>query len=395
MQGNDFILPSPGIDLRPYKQYQHKWLTELDIIQKNFTRPIVAITGTAGKTTVTHLLSELLKENGLRVWTGGNIGTGMLDLLKTKEKIDIALLEVSSFQLEHTKTFAPDLAIWTNFSENHLDRHGTMEQYFLAKKKIIERQKKGQHALLPLTTAEKITPFDKIKSTFHFFSIYEQKEKEVEHIFYRTQRVMRHSSEKNVVWPAATEVFQQLPPVTFRENLLTLAVATTLLSELLDKKLTGSIKKITTLPHRLENVATVNGSTFYNDSKSTTPASTVAAVQQFAKKSIVLFLGGLSKGIDRKELILKIKPSVKTVYTFGAEAEHIANLCAHAQLTCFSFKNLDDAFAACVKNIKPEDHILFSPAGSSFDLFKNYEERGNYFKKLVKHLIQLKSKDCR
>jgi len=392
LQNNDFILPSPGIDLRPYKKYQHKWITELDIIQKNFPGPIVAITGTAGKTTVTHLLSELLKENGVRVWTGGNIGTGMLDLLTTKKDFDLALLELSSFQLEHTKTFAPDLAIWTNFSENHLDRHGTMEDYFLAKKKIIERQKKEQHAILPLSIAKKVTSFKELKSTLHFFSTDQQDKSEVEHIFYRNNSLMRHGSGKKVVCPNETNIFQHLPQVTFQENLLILSVATTLLSEMLGKKLHGRIKKVTTPPHRLEKVATLNNTIFYNDSKSTTPASTLAAVKQLSGKPIILFLGGLSKGIDRKNLIFKIKPWVKIVYTFGAEAENISGLCAQAGVDYFSFKNLHDAFAECIKKINPGDQILFSPAGSSFDLFKNYEERGNYFKKLVKQLTSTSRK---
>ena len=138
------------------------------------------------------------------------------------------------------------------------------------------------------------------------------------------------------------------------------------------------------LPHRLQFVAEHDGLRFYNDSKSTTTTSTRAAIEKLQGKSIIVFIGGLSKGVDRAHFIKELKGKVKHVYCFGAEAETLRTYCATNNIPAQDFATLDDAFEACVNKVTPQDCILFSPAGSSYDLFKDYEERGNYFKKLVR-----------
>ncbi len=142
----DFIIPSAGIDLRPYTHYEHKWISEVDLFAQAHKNPLIAITGTLGKTTVTHLLSHLLNSAGLSVASGGNIGIGMLDLAEMKT--DYTVLELSSFQLDITKKLAPDLAVITNVYPNHLDRHGTMQAYIDAKYALIKNQSKNQKALI-------------------------------------------------------------------------------------------------------------------------------------------------------------------------------------------------------------------------------------------------------
>ena len=137
LERNDAILPSCGIDLRPYAKFEHKWLSELDLFGKECSKPIIAITGSVGKTTVTHLLSQLIAANGKKVFTGGNIGVGLLESIDAANQADIIVLEVSSFQLERCKSFAPHCAITTNIFANHLDRHGTFEDYVNSKMKIV------------------------------------------------------------------------------------------------------------------------------------------------------------------------------------------------------------------------------------------------------------------
>lgn len=392
LKTNDIILPSPGVDLRPYQKYKHKWITELDIIQKQFKKPVVAITGTAGKTTVTNLLSQLLTSSGLCVWTGGNIGTGMLDLLHIEQEIDVAVLEVSSFQLEHCKSFAPTLAIVTNFYENHLDRHRTMSEYFAAKKKIFTQQTAGHYTLLPLAIKKKVQFFGKDKSSFHFFMIrsseWLREGRKGFNIFcIKNKRIMRHSPPQ--AKPPSQNLqtlFQKICALTYQENALVVTLATQLLSQLLGRTLFCKINNPTLPPHRLEHVATINGVSFYNDSKSTSPAPTIAAVQKLSNKPIFLLLGGRSKGADRSTLIATIKKEVKTVYAFGAEAKELEQACTKHAVACQSFSTLDLAFIACATTAQPGDQILLSPAGSSFDLFKNYEERGNQFKALVSQM---------
>ena len=145
----DVILASAGIDTRLYRSsFNGIWLNELDIFQALWHKKIIAVTGTVGKTTVTHLLSQLLAST-TQIATGGNIGTACFDLLSKQKYCNAAILEVSSFQLEFVQSFAPDLAIFTTFAENHLDRHSSMDEYFKAKYGIIAHQRADQKALLP------------------------------------------------------------------------------------------------------------------------------------------------------------------------------------------------------------------------------------------------------
>ncbi len=156
LEYNDYIIASPGIDLRPYQSYEHKFVTEIDLFCQDWQKPLITITGTVGKTSTTHLLSELLKLAGLRVATGGNIGTGMLDLLNEQTSSDCAVLELSSFQLEYAQHCTPDLAIITNIYPNHLDRHGTYDEYTRAKLRSIQLQTPQQKTLIPLSLYETV-----------------------------------------------------------------------------------------------------------------------------------------------------------------------------------------------------------------------------------------------
>ncbi len=252
---SDALLPSPGIDTRAYRtQYQGVWLTEVDLFQDFFHKKIIAITGSVGKTTITHFLTQLLKAAGWRVQAGGNIGLPMLSLIETQHKLDAVILELSSFQLEYARSFAPDLAIWANLYPNHLDRHSTMNDYFLAKYNIVKHQTPSQKALISnalQTRFEHCPP----KSTVHFFDPHEHP----------------HS----------------LNAVGFTENGLMVEKALSLLAVPLPKNIT-----LLPLAHRCELVIQKNNITVINDSKSTTPASTLAAIQSINAPRTLLFLRG-------------------------------------------------------------------------------------------------------
>jgi len=396
LECNDLIIPSPGIDLKAYAHYRDKWLTELDIIRQTYTAPIIGITGTAGKTTITCLLSGLLQLQHT-VWTGGNIGTAMLHLLQEKKQPDFALLEISSFQLEYCKTFAPDFAIWTNFSPNHLDRHGNMEAYFNAKQKIVAFQEKSNLALLPYTIIDKLS-LDSINAQLAFFSVDKPTVAMLKKV--RTKDTLFYLQDKHIIlYKAGIErkigSIAAFESITFAENLLILFSAFYILNKkyALSEPNKQRFQQAFTTPfakqlteHRLEKVATIAGVTFYNDSKATTPASTLAAVNKFSDKPILLLLGGISKGINRTSLIKDIKGKVKSLYSFGKEAEIIKHICIEENIPCVSFTNLKAATIVSFQNATAGDLILLSPAGSSFDLFKNYEARGTYFKQIVHSL---------
>lgn len=168
LQHYDLILPSPGIDLRPYHAYAHKWVSEFDLFCHEYKKPIIAITGSIGKTSITHLLSQLLTNAYGTIATGGNIGIGMLDLL-TLDETKLALLELSSFQLELVQTAAADLAIITNIYPNHLDRHGSLDAYIAAKSSIYKHQTKTQKLLLPYNLASTLCATTRPKGKLYLF----------------------------------------------------------------------------------------------------------------------------------------------------------------------------------------------------------------------------------
>jgi UDP-N-acetylmuramoylalanine--D-glutamate ligase len=377
---NDAILASPGIDLRPFTSYKDKWLTELDIFYANFNKPIIAITGSIGKTTITHLLSILLNHAQKKVLTGGNIGTPMLDLLKDKEKSDLALLEISSFQLEYCKDFAPLLAIITNIYPNHLDRHDSEKEYLEIKAKMIAYQQEKQQALIPWNLKNKI----KAKSMLHFFSKTKPSNKELQSLENSSKLFFIHSGEITVYHKGnfhSLLKLKDLPSCTFEDNWLILCASLNLLNIPIPD-LTKSIDF--KLPeHRMEKVATINEIDFYNDSKSTTIQSTLAAIDRLKDKPILLLLGGLSKGVDRSQLIKDLHPNVKKIYCFGKEAESLKKMCDQYERESEAIETLDAAIAAIFNQAQSGDQVLLSPAGSSYDLFTNYIERGNHFKKLV------------
>lgn len=383
IENNDLIIASPGIDKGPYSQYCSKFISEVDLFSAHYKRPIVAITGTTGKTSITHLLGQLCMIAGLKTNVGGNIGTGMLDLL-THDHADLCILELSSFQLEYATQFAPHLAIITNLYNNHLDRHQTIERYFEAKSHIMTQQNNDQIALLPLTLLSQCNTIQSNNKRY-FFSwdeptaeTYAQLKND-DGLFFTRDSAMIFKQYDN-----GTIIFSldDLPPLSLQENWLIIISALHLLNIPLSIIKTNA-HLLTIPPHRLERVTSKHGITFYNDSKSTTPEATLAAVQALQGYPMHLFLGGLSKGIDRAPLIEQLKNKVQYIYCFGKEAEHLHMLCAQTGIPAFASPTLEDAFTLCMQHTKPGDHVLLSPAGASYDLFKDYQDRGDKFKKMV------------
>ncbi len=384
LERNEYIVPSSGIDLRPYSAYQHKWITELDFFYAHWQKPIIAITGTVGKTSTTQLLGQLINAHGMQARVGGNIGVGLFDLLQDTQA-RMAVLELSSFQLEISTTFAPDLAIWTNFFANHLDRHTTLQDYFDAKYNIVVRQREQQKALLPLTLQTIINATHPCKSSVAFFTATQPTAQELtalksqQKLFYLNHdgvMLLEHNTHR-LLLPA-----QQLPTLSFQENWLIICGALHLLN--IPLSLLTTTQATLTLPeHRLEKVATHNSIDFYNDSKSTTMEATLAAVQRLQGRPVHLFLGGMGKGVDRTPLIQQLAGKVAYVYCFGKEAEQLHALCTAHNIASSSRPTLESAFEQCCKQVRPQDQVLLSPAGASFDLFANYVERGKRFKELV------------
>jgi len=379
------IIPSPGIDLRPYIDHRHRWLSELDLFAHFWKKPIIAITGSVGKTTTTHLLSEILKSQGMAVATGGNIGIGCLDLVAQQEKSDCALIEVSSFQLEYTQTFAPSLALWTNLYPNHLDRHGTFAEYAQAKAQIFAHQSSDQTALIPWSLRDTIPlrqdrPYIFLAKTLP--PAHELAQLSPAHTIFTVHNQMIVKYNNGITTPLLS--LETIPAISYIENVVALvAILATLQKPYAP---IGAVLAKQEIPeHRLEKVAVINTITFYNDSKATIAPSTLAALEKLQGNSLILFLGGVSKGVDRQSFIQALPGKVKRIICFGKEAEQLKAWCDTCSLEAKSFATLEEAFKNAVAMAQTGDCILFSPAGASFDLFADYKERGERFKQLVNH----------
>jgi len=337
-----------------------------------------------------HLADSLLKHAGLRIAVGGNIGKPTFDLLDEQDTSDYALLETSSFQLQYCISFVPEIAIWTNVYPNHLDHHSSEQDYFLAKYAIMKHQQSHHVSIVPLVLREKINTFNPNKRTIIYISETKPHASSMESL--RPDESIYYYEDACITKVSDTAVIQKihltepLASFSFITNIITIAALSDLLS--IDSRIVNRLPSITQLPpHRLEKVATYRGVEFYNDSKSTTIASTNAALNRLHNRSIHLFIGGLSKGVDRTEFIAHLPKNIQHVYCFGQEAPILHKICMNNNITATSHRTLDEAFDVCITRIQENNVVLLSPSGSSYDLYSNYEERGNHFKSLVHTLF--------
>ncbi|MBP6892485.1 UDP-N-acetylmuramoyl-L-alanine--D-glutamate ligase [Candidatus Babeliales bacterium] len=390
LQHNDIIIPSPGIVLHDYQNYAHKFVQELDIFAKEFQGSTMAITGTVGKTTVTSLLAQATPE----AIAAGNIGYAMLHLLNSQTKHQKIVLELSSYQLQYAQNFAPDIAIWTNFYPNHLDHHSNEQEYFDAKCNIIRHQRKDQIALLPYNLIEKIEKTVQPQAQIYLFNedmdprLREDEEtseqcnniKKKYPVFFinNNQLLLQENNQIKLI----LNNFDQLADITFQQNWLVI-VAALYLQNIDVQNFATYTKTLKPEPHRCEFVKILNNVAVYNDSKSTVWQAAKHAVDKFSGKKIALFLGGISKGTDRTPLIEYLQNKSIVLFAFGKEAELLANLCQKFKIAHQSASTLQESLDQYLSQQANFEILLFSPAGASFDLFKNFEDRGEQFKKMI------------
>ena len=397
LKSNDINFFSPGISYKKYfdfyQKFPNKCLGELDVFAKYFDKPAIAVTGSLGKTTIAKLISVLLSKSNFNVGLGGNIGYPMLDLIKEKNKLDFSVLELSSFQLFLNKKFAPKIAIWSNFYPNHLNWHETENHYFDSKFKIFEFQKQDGFSLFPveLIDEKNIEKFKSLKSTLCFVSNSNINfDKQLLSIkdylfFYVEGNFLKYEKIINYKVVKRENIFNLslLPQFSFIQNWIYVIASIFLLGIDL-KKLKISSEDFNfqdkIFEHRLEFFVSINNIDFYNDSKSTVFQATESAIEKLNKngKPIILILGGLGKGVDRSKFIKSLDKkykNLKEILFFGSESNLFQNI--------KTYSDLNSALKEIKLLAKPGDQVLFSPSGSSFDLFDNYMHRGKVFKDLV------------
>lgn len=397
LETHDIIIPSPGIDLRPHAQYSEKFLAEADLFHLLWGKKIIGITGTLGKTSITHLLSTLLPQAGISVATGGNIGTGMFDLLKSTA--DYALLELSSFQLENCKHFVADIGVITNLYPNHLDRHETMANYAQAKYNIFMRQHaiqplphsnvgQAQWAVVPLEWAADLRTKAEFKTKPCAFFIKQTPSPELFEHLIPGDKVYYGDDAGAIIKlqiNTSTALLETIPPISYPENWLIITAVLDLLN--LDaQEIISQAHNLAIPDYRLEKVATVQNVSYYNDSKSTIMQATLAAVDALKKthtNNILVLLGGTSKGVDRRPFVQQLKDNVAHIICFGGEAEQLHAMCQAAGIPATATATLEEAVIRAAQQASAGSAVVLSPGGASFDLFKDYKERGERFKNLV------------
>jgi UDP-N-acetylmuramoylalanine--D-glutamate ligase len=372
---SDLIVLSPGIDpevelVQSFKRRGVTFTGELELAYRFCRKPIVAITGTNGKTTTTQLVEMMLNGAGVRTVACGNIGMPFSEAISLQAGIDIFTVEVSSFQLETIAQFRPKVAVWLNFTPDHLDRYSSLKEYRSAKLRIFEQQGKDDFAivndrdLLPSLKAQRIS-FNAIGDTADFIC----REKV---IYFRGNPILSLGD-------------TQLSGIHNTENLMAALGVAHALGIAWDAAATG-LRQYRLLPHRCENVGEVNGVTFINDSKATNLDALVKALES-APRPVILIAGGKDKGFEFDSIVALVERQAKHAVLLGEMAERIAKTWS-AHLPCHPVQTLSEAVTIARQYAQPGDTVLFSPGTSSFDMFKNYADRGNQFRQLVKELTR-------
>ena len=336
---------------------------------------LLAVTGSDGKTTTTTLVSEMLKAAGKTVWLGGNIGTPLLPLVRQMKPEDFAVVELSSFQLMDM-TRSPSRAIVTNLAPNHLDIHKDMEEYVDSKKNIFRYQNADD--LLVLNADNDITAGFRGNGITRFFS----RQGKESHVVLKDGTIYRGGEAvleaKDILIPGVHNIENYMAAIAMVEGLVE------------DEIIRQVAKTFGGVEHRIELVRIKNGVKFYNDSIASSPSRTIAGLRSFSEK-VLLIAGGYDKHIPYDVLGPEICAHVKQVFLCGATAPQIraaVESCGdfHGQVVLTDCGNFENAVRTAAAVAQKGDIVLMSPASASFDEFKNFMVRGEFFKKIVKEL---------
>jgi UDP-N-acetylmuramoylalanine--D-glutamate ligase len=378
----DLIVVSPGVpldtpELVQARNFGRPIIGELELAARFLKGKILAVTGSNGKTTTTSLLGEILEAAGFNTLVGGNIGVPVVALIDESTPETWSVLEVSSFQLESTEEFHPQIAVILNITPDHLDRHGTFENYARAKERIFARQTPDDFLVLNADNVRAAQAAPRAHSLVYWFSLERTVPQgawvEAGHVVFRSSK------------DAVTERILPLASIPLKgehnvENVLASVCAARLAGAAPDA-IRRAIEKFKAVEHRLEYVTTVNGVEFFNDSKATNVDATAKAIAAF-NTPIHLILGGKDKNSDYTLLTPLLRQHVRSIYTIGSAAAKIESQ-LRGVVSLHSCETLERAVTAAASAAHPGEIVLLAPACSSFDQFESYEHRGRVFKELV------------
>jgi UDP-N-acetylmuramoylalanine--D-glutamate ligase len=366
------IVLSPGVpaDLEALQKARERGVTvigEIELAAPFLRGNTIGITGSNGKTTTTSLVGHILRAAGVPSQVGGNIGTPVIAMTEDSRDDQWNVLELSSFQLETAKAFRTKIAVCLNVTQNHLDRHGTMENYIHAKGNLFRMQLPGSHAVLNADD-EACRSFSEITAA-------------------ETTWFSRDDMRQGRVWIGDRPLMPlseiPIPGPHNAENVMAAAHATRLAGVPLEQ-IASAVRTFQAVEHRLEFTAAINGVRYYNDSKATSVDAAIKAIDSFDGRLWVI-LGGKDKGSDYTVMRDKLRDKAHAVLLIGSAAEKIASQLEGA-VRLIQCGTLAQAVAEASAGARAGDTVLLAPACASFDQFQSYEHRGQVFKQIVKDL---------
>jgi UDP-N-acetylmuramoylalanine--D-glutamate ligase len=379
----DLVVPSPGIYpsnpiLTEAVRLGITVWSELELAFRFLKTPMIAITGTNGKTTTTTLIGDILRKAGKKVFVGGNIGEPLIGYTDGPQEADWAVVEVSSFQLQWARDFHPQIALLLNVTPDHIDYHGNMASYREIKERIFARQTADDLAILNGEEEESVSLGKRLTSQPEFFnsspSLGPGMFWEKDALIHIPPQGEREEYPLNMI---------KLPGGHNLENVMA-AIMAARGCGCLPADIIQAVSEFRGLGHRIEYVDEKNGVRFYDDSKGTNVGAVVRAIESFSEP-LILLLGGRDKEGDFETLIPPIEKGVKETILFGEARNKINGLIGKAVKTTTQ-KTLKEALLTAFEHASPGDIVLLSPGCASFDEFKNYKERGDLFQQWVRQL---------
>lgn len=383
LENIDLIVKSPGIlptapILLKAQERNIEIITDIELAYRiSPTTNIIAITGTNGKTTSTTLVGEIFKKANYNTYVAGNIGVGILWDVVNADKDDVFVIEASSFQLENTIYFKPKVSLITNITPDHLNWHGSLDNYILAKKKVFKNQDKDDYIVLNYDDETIRKMENELKSNIIWFSA---NQKLHDGVFIDGDYiVIKHGESFIKVLPY--KELRILGKHNLENALGAIAIAWVMGIDL--EIIKEVLKEFPGVEHRIEYVRTINGISFYNDSKGTNSDSTIKAIEAL-NSPIILIAGGYDKGSEFDELILAFDEKVKELILLGATKEKIKETALnHGFNKIHLVENMKEAVTLAYDLGQEKDNVLLSPACASWGMYNNFEERGQDFKDAV------------
>ena len=381
----ELVIPSPGVYpsnpiLQEALRRRIPIISELELAFRFLETPLIAITGTNGKTTVTTLIGEILAAAGKKVFVGGNIGTPLIGYVDAPQDADWAIVEVSTFQLQWARDFHPHIAILLNTTFDHIDYHGTFEAYRRIKESVFARQTGGDVAILNADEESTAGLRGRLAARTELFSSQGAVDRGM---FVDGERLLRVSPQgEREEYPLG---MIHLPGRHNIENVMA-AILAARECGCTSSEIIGAVGGFRGIAHRIEYVGEKDGVRFYDDSKGTNVGAVLRALESFSSP-VVLLLGGRDKEGDFETLIPLIRKRVRAMVLFGEAREKINGRIGGTVATTLA-ATLGEGFEAARKIAAPGDVVLLSPGCASFDEFTDYKARGRQFQELVRRLMR-------